>query len=275
MGNSLSRSGFWLIIALSFIVALNACRSVKPVADVEVTEVAYAMVPQQMQENAFVFSGMTARYAATYTDTESRTTSFSGQIRMLQDSLIWVSVAPVLGIEVFRVMIRPDSVFILNRLEKSYTRESFDFIARMTGSPLDFPVLQALLLGNDFKGYDLSRFIASKEDTHYRLTTQMRRKNIPDDPDGKSTIPQQEIWLDPSSFRVLRMLVSDRSQAGYTLEAGYRSYMAMKGGLMPLGIDILVTGANSIGLSLDFSKVSMEDMPEFPFRVPDSYQVSP
>ncbi|MBP7849953.1 MAG: DUF4292 domain-containing protein [Lentimicrobiaceae bacterium] len=271
----MSRSGFWLIVALILIVALNACRSVKPVADVEVTEVAYAMVPQQMQENAFVFSGMTARYAATYTDTESRTTSFSGQIRMLQDSLIWVSVAPVLGIEVFRVMIRPDSVFILNRLEKSYTRESFDFIARMTGSPLDFPVLQALLLGNDFKGYDLSRFFASKEDTHYRLTTQMRRKSNLDEPDGRTTIPQQEIWLDPSSFRVLRMLVSDRSQAGYTLEAGYRSYMSMKGGLMPLGIDILVTGANSIGLSLDFSKVSMEDMPEFPFRVPDSYQVSP
>lgn len=275
MVNSMSRPRFWLIVALILIVALNACRSVKPVADVEVKEIAYAMVPQQMQESAFVFSGMTARYAATYTDTESRTTSFSGQIRMLQDSLIWVSVAPVLGIEVFRVMIRPDSVFILNRLEKTYTRESFDFIARMTGSPLDFSVLQALLLGNDFKGYDLSRFIASKEDTYYRLTTQMRRKSNLDEPDGRTTIPQQEIWLDPSSFRVLRMLVSDRSQAGYTLEAGYRSYMAMTGGLMPLGIDIRVTGANSIGLSLDFSKVSMEDMPEFPFRVPDSYQVSP
>jgi hypothetical protein len=151
------------------------------VADVEVKEIAYAMVPQQMQENAFVFSGMTARYAATYTDTESRTTSFSGQIRMLQDSLIWVSVAPVLGIEVFRVMIRPDSVFILNRLEKTYTRESFDFIARMTGSPLDFSVLQALLLGNDFNGYDLSRFICQQRRLHTIVDNTMRGKATLDD----------------------------------------------------------------------------------------------
>ena len=43
---------------------------------------------------------------------------FNAFIRMRKDSVLWVSVNALLGIEAFRVLITPDSVKVINKLDK-------------------------------------------------------------------------------------------------------------------------------------------------------------
>lgn len=73
----------------------------------------------------------------------------SGQLRMRKDSIVWLSVTATMGVEVLRAKVSNDSVWMLNRMEKTYLAEPLDSLAIQLGMPLSLPWLQNLLLDNN------------------------------------------------------------------------------------------------------------------------------
>ena len=73
----------------------------------------------------------------------------SGQLRMRNDSLIWLNVTATMGVEVLRAKVSNDSVWLINRLEKTYLAEPLDTVSAQLGMPLSLPLLQTLLLDNN------------------------------------------------------------------------------------------------------------------------------
>ena len=73
----------------------------------------------------------------------------SGQLRMRHDSIVWLSVTATMGVEVLRAKISNDSVWLLNRLEKTYLAEPLDSLALQLGVPLSLPWVETLLLDNN------------------------------------------------------------------------------------------------------------------------------
>ncbi|GAA4304352.1 DUF4292 domain-containing protein [Compostibacter hankyongensis] len=69
-------------------------------------------------------------------------------IRMRRDSIIWISVRPVLGIEMARVLITPREVQLVNYFKKTVTVRSIDSLQEVLHLPFDFSTLQDLLAGN-------------------------------------------------------------------------------------------------------------------------------
>lgn len=72
-----------------------------------------------------------------------------GQLRMRKDSIVWVSVAATMGVEVLRGKVSSDSVWVVNRMEKTYLAESLDTISDQVGVPLSLALVQTLLLDNN------------------------------------------------------------------------------------------------------------------------------
>lgn len=93
------------------------------------------------------FDFFEARGKLTYEDDEQRLKS-SAIIRMAKDSLIWVSLRPALGIEALRVLIRPDSAFMIDRLHNEYMAYDIEGLSQKLNFDLDFGLLQAMILGN-------------------------------------------------------------------------------------------------------------------------------
>jgi hypothetical protein len=54
-----------------------------------------------------------------------------------------------MGVEVLRAKISNDSVWLLNRLEKTYLAEPLDSVSAQLGIPLTLPLVQILLLDNN------------------------------------------------------------------------------------------------------------------------------
>ena len=75
--------------------------------------------------------------------------NLSGQMRIRKDSLVWLSVTAPMGVEVVRAKCSNDSIWVLNRLEKTYMAESLDDVTAQLGIPLSLPLLQTLLLDNN------------------------------------------------------------------------------------------------------------------------------
>lgn len=68
---------------------------------------------------------------------------------MRKDSLVWLSVTGPLGVEALRAKVSNDSVWVVNRMEKTYLVEPMDTVAAMLGMPLSLPLIQTLLLDNN------------------------------------------------------------------------------------------------------------------------------
>lgn len=127
-----------IIILLSAIVVLTlgSCASRKK-----------SVVPPQPKQ----FEWLTA-----HVDMEAETkgttySNLSGQVRMRHDSVLWASIS-TLGMEVMRLKMTNDSVWIVNRLEKTYMAEPVVSVAEALSLPISLPLVQNLLLGN-MNGY--------------------------------------------------------------------------------------------------------------------------
>lgn len=74
--------------------------------------------------------------------------NLSGQLRMRRDSIAWLSVTATMGVEALRVKMNADSVWLINRMDKTYLAEPLDTISSLTGLPVSLPWLQSLLFDN-------------------------------------------------------------------------------------------------------------------------------
>ncbi len=103
----------------------------------------------------------------------------SGQMRMRKDSLVWLSVTASMGIEVARAKVSTDSVWILNRLEKTYLAEPLDTLSAQLGMPLSLSLIQTLLLDNN-EGIPPveNQTVLLKTFVMGNLAAKMRYKNI-------------------------------------------------------------------------------------------------
>ena len=75
--------------------------------------------------------------------------NLTGQLRMRNDSIVWLSVTATMGVEVLRAKVSNDSVWVLNRMEKTYLAEPLDSLVAKVGMPLSLPLVQTLLLDNN------------------------------------------------------------------------------------------------------------------------------
>lgn len=69
------------------------------------------------------------------------------------DSLIYFNLNKS-GIELARVVLTPDSVILVNKLEKQYYRGDYSILFKMFGFPLDFQMAQSLLNARDFTDFE-------------------------------------------------------------------------------------------------------------------------
>lgn len=264
-----------IIILLSGITLLIAgsCSSTKRLIKEPLKEQGAEYLFENLKQNELKYNYFSARFSASFRQNKN-SNSFSGQIRIHKDSLIWISISPALGIEMARVLISNDSVKYMNRIENTYFISDFNYINSLINSTLDFDMLQAFLTGNDFSFYENSSFKASIDNREYKLVTTERRKlkkylrynqHI--------SIPLQNIWLNPDNFKITRVLVKEVNQSGRKLEGRYE-YQMSEGQLVPFHLNFQLETAenkNTVEIKVDYSKVNTGETLQFPFRIPEKY----
>lgn len=126
-----------------------------------------SVMSDKVLNNDFKFNYFSTKARVDYIDSEQNI-STPIQIRIKQDSAIWMSVTPALGIEMVRILIRKDSVFMINRLKKEYYAGSFDLIKQQLGLSVNYKLVEKLLIG-DIPLKSTSSQKLTKTDSHYIL----------------------------------------------------------------------------------------------------------
>ena len=98
--------------------------------------------------NHINFETFSAKLNVDYIDADDKKYNVNATLRMYKDSTIWVSVNAIFGIEGLRALITKDSVKILDKQNRLYTRRSIEYLQEVSALPVDLVTLQDLLVGN-------------------------------------------------------------------------------------------------------------------------------
>lgn len=136
-----SKISIWFLLA-GLLVSVQCKRLDKD----EVRPVKIKNVFKELEDNQFQYQTFFAKsIKVNYVDTEQKISS-KGYLKVIKDEAIQVSLAPALGIEMARLYVFKDSIYFINRLEKTVYVTNFQSISGKAGVNLNFSDLQNLLL---------------------------------------------------------------------------------------------------------------------------------
>jgi len=263
-------------MTLCVLVLATACTTTKQVKKTPVKRKSAQYVYDKLKKNELNYSWLSAKIS-TRAEIEGKKHEVTIKIRLRRDSVLWMSVSPALGIEFARIMISKDSVKYINRLEKTYYTGPINYLNKLAPIDITFDVLQAVITGNSSVKFEKhpkdksEKFKASVNNGSYLLST-LNKRQYKKSLSGKKfqEIIVTRIWLDPSTFKIIKSETNNiASRKNVVVE--YDEYKEVESQLFPHKVILNIRAQKSINVSLDYSRVSLEEGLKLPFSIPEKY----
>ena len=150
MGNFSCRSAKKITTAISKKDTVQTkTDTVKAVEDLHADSLKYIrQLYSHIQSGIIDCRTFSAKLKVHYESSDGKDYEFNAFIRLQKDKIIWISINALLGFEAFRAVITPDSVKVLNKLDKVYQLRSVGYLQNISHLPFDFHTLQSIVLGN-------------------------------------------------------------------------------------------------------------------------------
>ena len=263
-----------LIITIAVILSFTSCSSSKRVsAKRNLKKYGFEYLKLKMDENKLSFNNLSAKLSLTYNNNKS-TTRLKGQLRMREDSILWISFSPAMGIEAARLILTRDSIKFINRLNKTYFLGEYQMLDTLISTTIDYIIIQSMILANELPYYKLDNYNVKADDNMYLLTMVKKRKVKRKIKKGNSptNVIIEKVWLDPVNFRMRRVEMNEIGNEKKKLIVQYDDYRQVEGKMFPFKIKISVFSDNDLVIDVDYSKVHFGETMRFPFRIPSKYK---
>lgn len=265
------------LVALTLLVATSSCKTTHKTATPVVKDVKKPedKTAPDLQEliylNSFKANTINAKASVKSTSGDN-SVSLNITLRLKTDSVIWISLSPLLGIEVARVLITQDSVKFMDRLNNKYSITDYQVLNDLFQVNIDFDIIQGVLTGNLFS-YKKNKFHSVYlEDSYYILSTLSKRKlkrSLEDVDINKPIV--QDMWVDGSSYRITQLNIEDQ-RSNKSLHTDYSKFTMTDGGLFPYKSATIIKTDKQIKINIEYSKVVLNENMEYPFTIPSSYE---
>ena len=168
---------------------------------------------------------------------EGQETKINAQIRIKKDSVIWISVKAPLGIEVFRTIITPDSVYYMNRMKKTYFVKDISYLQEVVKAEISYSQLQNIL----FASPNITVLNSDKE--NYEIL-----KDI---------------------FRVSKIYLQDKKVS--IIYSDYKAFSELGGLYFPNKIFVDIKSAEVFTAEINYTKIKFNKTSSISFIIPKSY----
>jgi len=185
---------------------------------------------------------------------------FTAFVHIMKDSLIWIKVNALLGIEAFRMLITRDSVKILDRFKKIARLRSVSFLQQEIHLPVDFRTLQDLLIGNPIFLDTSNILFYKKEQAGLSLMCigSLFKNYITLNP-GDNTLKHSKLDdTDPMRARTCDLTYGDYDQKDNIRFSTYRK--------------ISVAEKSKLDIELNYNQYNFNEPLSFSFTIPKNYK---
>ena len=261
-----------VIVLISFLGLLAACRSTRPIqsaiskrdtaaggatAKTDSAQTVQAVL-QALDSGHINFQTFSSKVNVDYRGSDGKNYDVNATIRMQKDSVIWISVNALLGIEAMRVLITRDSVKLIDKLNKTYRAHRVNYLQETTALPLDLATLQDLIIGNPvFLDSTVIGYTRSSG-TISLLVLGKLFKNL--------------ISVNESDHTVQHIKLDDVNPArSRTAALSYADYATKNGVRFATKRTISVTEKKKLDIRLDFKQYDFNEALSYPFTIPKNF----
>lgn len=246
----MNKRWLYMLLLLFMVSACKSKRKAQSEREVATASVSAKQQFQTLRQNDATIAELSAQ-GNLNADLSGQAIGAAFNFKLQKDKQIWLSVKPMLGIEAVRVLIRPDSIFVLDRINKAYLAKPFGWLETMSQAPLSFSALQDLLINNVAFLGEMS--VSQTSDGHLEFL--------------KSDVTYK-LQGAKSPTKAARL---DVQQAQQQLIVEYLQWQELEKQWLPAQLKMTIKGKQSGVIELNFSKFAVENGQTYPFSIPGSY----
>ncbi len=257
-----------LFFCASLLIAgLNSCKSKRQiVAAAPVEEKVDVDLFTDILNNQLNFKTFSSRLNLNLSS-GTKSLSSKASLRIVKDKAIQLSVQPLFGVEMLRLYADPDSLVLLDRMNKRYVKESIEDVKKVYPVGFDFKTLQSLLTNQVFVSgqsdviySDYEKFSTGQVSDMYYLL-----KSV----DKKSGI-EYGFTIDGNDRIALTHLLEPKDN--YSLNWKYDDFVKETYKTFPHKMDVALASAKrKVNVGLEFSGIALDEDFDLQISVPGSY----
>lgn len=255
------------LLFILFTLLLAGCKSSQKVATVETGDAkAHTEFFDLMQKQAFQFETLNARMNAEIL-IPGKEMSSRVDMKMVKDSAFMLSVQPVLGIELFRMVMNRDSIWVIDRMNRRYLAENYANLKGQTPIVFNYNNLQSLFVDHlFFPGEDQ---VTPRIYNRFELNQEGSTAEIK----AKDKMGLLYMFTADGEEKLLSTYVTDKAE-NFALQWLYSDFRIADGQPFPHRMDIklLEKGNSKGGIRLGFSRVQTNVPVQIEVSVPDKYK---
>ncbi|MBK5283888.1 MAG: DUF4292 domain-containing protein [Bacteroidia bacterium] len=266
------------ILWVLFFILLFSCHTTKKAETttpvIPFHDTAFTSVLEAYKKNIPQFTALTIKADVDYSSGNDAA-SFGIYMRLKRDSAIWISASALLGIEIIRILIAPDSVKILDRLNNIYYSDNLEALRISFNAGVNVDILQSLICASYITSsiHDTLRSLYL-ENPDYVLSTVDKKQNNRSDEETSKLPFACDLWCVNPVMRVNKMVVSEPKSSRY-VEAKYEDYRVSDAGTFPYLTTITAKDEatqKTALIRITVSKITSTPDVEMPFSVPRKFE---
>ncbi|MGQ1947364.1 DUF4292 domain-containing protein [Geofilum sp. OHC36d9] len=257
------------------LIFVSSCKSVKEISVGEVDhrlsekELVYKVLDQQKPFKSLFFKHVQFEF-----DYQGQLRSLKGNLNLIQDSVIILSLTPFMGIEAFRVLLYPDRIIVIDRLDKKVLHGDYSYVDEKFHFPVDFAFLQSVLTNSLFsypQGDTLSllKYYGSVKSDRYSLTSSKGRHFLNYSKDNFI----HTVLISPSIFRMTSSVITYPIQnVSFTVD--YDNFKTFSSDyIFPSVINMKGSHlSDTAHINIFFSSLEVNSSQSISSQVPDNYE---
>lgn len=255
-----------LVLLISSLIFITGCKSKKTIASSSTLESkSNKEVVNDVLNKELKFNTIYAKGNVEF-KTGGSSKEFSTIFKIIKDDVLQASVRPFLGVEALSLTLTPDSIVILDRLNKNYVAESINNPEIITNFDFNFYNLQALLTNKLFipgqkslseKDYDQFKITSTPE--LYMLQTKDKSDLL------------YSFAVDASDRIASTLIYSERKNI--TLQWSYNDFINDNNQIYPTSIETKVDIAKRrIDLNISYDKLEIDKQFKIETSIPSRYK---
>ena len=176
--------------------------------------------------------------------TKDQNVTLNVSVKNRKDSIICLNISAPFGIEVFRAQLTPDSIYFINRMDKTWFIKSSSRLKDYLKAEIYFDEVQKMITANTSIVKEKYSF---SKDEHYTLNSHYFNYTI------------------SAFYRILNAsLVEDNNIIDY-------SFSDFNENNFPKEFSLKIKSKESFEATLKYSKIEFNSQQIFPFKIPDTY----
>lgn len=250
---------------LAILVFTNACKSKKvastlptPVAvEKAKTNEALGLMIGKIYRSKNLPEILKYSAVADYKDAKNSVT-LNMELTAKKDQYIWMNAKAFGLVNVARIMLKPDSIRIIDLVNKKYISASYNYLNQFMKAPLSFNEMQNLVFGNAMFDPSLEQTTIDSNSNFLLMITQMG--NLTQKASYDQALRANSVWL---------------NEQGSTREMSikYEAFEIVNGNSFPTSILINIEGEKKVECQFTLSNFATDVKQDPSFVIPKSYKV--